>query len=79
MIVDFNPTGWGDVKELAKIDHQPELAKISHWPELRCSSDSMLQIEHSHLTDACHYKPITPSSHAYGLNRDQQSKLLLLN
>ena len=44
---------------------------------LRCSPDSVLQIAHSCRINLAHYKPITPSFHAYGLNQDQQSKLLI--
>ena len=37
---------------------------------LRCSPDSLLQIEQGHQTNACHCKPITPSCHAFGFDQD---------
>ena len=44
---------------------------------LRISPDSVLQIARSRQINVAYHKPITPGFHTYGLNQDQQSKLLI--
>ena len=72
MNLPFGPTDQG------KSTTQVRYEFLGYVEVLRCSPDSVLQIARSRRINAAHYKPITPSFHAYGLNQDQQSKLLIV-